>query len=72
MRISCIVYDSFELDFVLLTAHLSIDFLFGSEFVRVVDVDVVGFDIMGDGVIMFGFPKPGLSGSAIKAVSISD
>jgi len=53
------------MDFVLLSTHLSIDFLLGSEFIRIVDVDVVGFNVMGDGVIMFGFPKSGLSGCAI-------
>lgn len=72
MRVSCVVDDSFELDFVLLATHLGIDFLLGSEFVGVVDVDVVGFDVVGDGVVVFGFPKPGLPGRAIKTESISD
>ena len=60
MRVSCVVDDSFELDFVLLAAHLGIDFLLGSELIGFVDVDVVGFDVVGDGVVVFGFPKPGL------------
>ena len=72
MRVSCVVDDSFELDLVLLAAHLGIDFLLGSELIGFVDVDVVGFDVVWDGVVVFGFPKPGLPGSSIKTESISD
>jgi len=69
VRVSGVEDDSLYRDFKLFSRHFCSDFLKGSELVGIVNIDVVGLDVVRDGIIIFRFPEFGLPSCAIEPES---
>ena len=70
--IGLLVYHSLDLDVELSTGELVVYFLVASGGVGIVDIDEMGFDVVGDRLVMRWLPEFGLSRSSIEMIFQSE